>query len=38
MSTVDTPCMNGGTCTEGLNVYTCACVAGYEGDNWEMGA
>ena len=33
----DTPCMNSGTCTEGVNVYTCASAAGYEWDNWEMG-
>ena len=25
------PCQNGGTCTDGVNSYTCACVAGYDG-------
>ena len=23
------PCENGGTCTDGINNYTCACVPGY---------
>ena len=27
------PCDNGGTCTDGENSYTCACVAGYSGKN-----
>ena len=31
------PCQNGGTCTDGVNSYTCTCVAGYEGDNCETG-
>ena len=22
------PCLNGGTCTDGINDYTCECVAG----------
>ncbi|XP_022097501.1 uncharacterized protein LOC110982977 isoform X2 [Acanthaster planci] len=26
-----TPCQNGGTCADGVNGYTCTCVAGYEG-------
>ena len=25
------PCQNGGTCTDGVNSYTCACVDGYGG-------
>ena len=25
------PCQNGGTCTDGINQYTCACVPGYDG-------
>ncbi|XP_035687857.1 brevican core protein-like [Branchiostoma floridae] len=29
------PCQNGGTCTDGLNRYTCECVAGFTGDNCE---
>ena len=27
------PCQNGGTCTDGFNNYTCACVPGYNGVN-----
>ena len=27
------PCQNGGTCTDGVNQYTCACAAGYNGIN-----
>ncbi|XP_030844962.1 mucin-like protein isoform X1 [Strongylocentrotus purpuratus] len=29
------PCQNGGTCTDGLNSYTCACVLGYTGSMCE---
>ena len=29
------PCMNGGTCTDRLNIYTCKCRAGYTGANCE---
>lgn len=25
------PCANGGTCTDGVNMYTCACAPGYDG-------
>ncbi len=25
------PCQNGGTCADGVNKYTCNCVAGYVG-------
>eukprot|EP00057_Strongylocentrotus_purpuratus_P021779 XP_011676253.1 PREDICTED: fibropellin-3 [Strongylocentrotus purpuratus] len=25
-------CQHGGTCTEGVNAFTCACVPGYNGD------
>ena len=31
------PCMNNGTCIDGLNNYTCECVAGYTGPNCETG-
>ena len=31
------PCQNGGVCTDGINAYTCACSAGYEGVNCENG-
>ena len=27
--------MNGGTCTDGVNRYTCKCPAGYTGANCE---
>ena len=27
------PCKNEGTCTDGVNSYSCACVAGYSGNN-----
>lgn len=27
------PCLNGGTCTDGVNTYTCSCATGYEGEN-----
>ena len=30
-------CHNGGTCTDGINEYTCECVAGYTGMNCETG-
>ena len=29
------PCQNGGTCTDGFNSFSCACVAGYAGNNCE---
>ena len=29
------PCQNGGTCTDAVNSYTCACVDGYNGDDCE---
>lgn len=32
------PCENGGTCQDFLNAYSCDCVAGYLGDNCEIGA
>ena len=31
------PCMNGATCTDAVNSYTCACVAGYIGTHCEPG-
>ena len=31
------PCQNGGTCTDGVNEYTCSCVVGYEGTHCEAG-
>jgi Notch-like protein len=29
------PCQNGATCADGVNSYSCACTAGYSGDNCE---
>ncbi|KAI8509441.1 hypothetical protein Bbelb_132890 [Branchiostoma belcheri] len=29
------PCLNGGTCSDGDNSFTCQCVTGYDGDNCE---
>lgn len=30
------PCQNGGTCTDGVNGYTCRCVSGWEGDRCDI--
>ena len=32
-----TDCMNGATCIDDVNAYTCACVAGYTGPHCEKG-
>ena len=29
------PCQNGGTCTDGINEYTCTCAAGYTDNNCQ---
>ena len=31
------PCINGATCVDGVNNYTCICAAGYSGDLCETG-
>lgn len=31
------PCQNGGTCTNGMVDYSCACPSGWTGDNCETG-
>ena len=31
------PCMNGATCIDAVNSYTCACVAGYTGTHCDTG-
>ena len=27
------PCQNGGTCSDGINTYTCMCAEDFEGEN-----
>ena len=34
---VDQPCLNGGTCIDAVNDYTCICVNGYTGKNCSVG-
>ena len=29
------PCINGGTCTDGVGTFSCSCLAGWEGDRCE---
>ena len=31
------PCVNGGTCTDGLDLFTCACDAGFMGATCNGG-
>ena len=31
------PCLNGGSCNDGVNSYSCDCAYGYTGDNCETG-
>ena len=31
------PCLNGATCVDGVNSFTCTCVVGYMGTNCETG-
>ena len=33
----NSPCQNGGSCTDRINAYTCNCVDGYYGTNCETG-
>uniref|UniRef100_A0AAY4E6R3 Delta-like protein n=1 Tax=Denticeps clupeoides TaxID=299321 RepID=A0AAY4E6R3_9TELE len=35
---VDSPCRNGGSCTDMENTYSCACPPGYYGKNCELSA
>ena len=32
------PCQNGGTCTDGVNSYTCTCNSGYTGPECQTGS
>ena len=32
---VNHTCLNGGSCVDGVNNYTCRCVAGFKGDRCE---
>ena len=32
---VNHTCLNGGSCVDGANNYTCRCVAGFKGDRCE---
>lgn len=31
------PCVNGGSCSDGINDYSCACADGFEGRNCDIG-
>ena len=31
------PCVNGATCHDQVNAYSCTCAAGYTGDRCEKG-
>ena len=33
----DDLCLNGGTCVDGINDYSCTCAEGYGGRNCEIG-
>ena len=32
----NSPCQNGGSCTDGVNQFTCQCVPGFSGTNCEI--
>ena len=31
----DNPCLNSGTCSDGVNSYTCSCITGFTGKDCE---
>ena len=31
------PCQNSGACIDGVQTYTCICLAGFEGDSCQLG-
>ena len=35
---ISQPCLNGGTCSNGVNTYTCNCIAGYTSHNCLAGS
>ena len=34
---VSEPCQNGGTCTDGINSYSCTCLPGWAGPTCHIG-
>ena len=32
----DTSCLNGGTCVDGVDTFTCTCLPGWTGTNCEF--
>ena len=34
---VNHTCRNGGSCVDGVNSYTCNCLAGFTGDHCDTG-
>ena len=34
---INATCRNGASCVDGLNIYTCNCVAGFTGNHCETG-
>ena len=34
---IESPCANGGTCTDLVDDYSCSCVAGFDGKNCTVG-
>ena len=34
---ISAPCLNGATCSDRVNGYSCKCTAGFEGDSCDTG-